>query len=217
MKKVAMKKVAMMAKIVMQMSKYAETEFEKWRRFTVTKNMQRNGLASVPIPRMGILVMCMLVGFMGACCNCDYPSVSDIALEPEQMRKGDIPTGLKITMTKEVKSVKVDSFEATGADKTWRVKLEMINLKEKIKSHALPQPVADKLGARVHMQSDTLGTVSESVPLTITWTNKDDTIEATQVAVLVDVVEKKINADVEEKKINRNFERQLTSVCLISQ
>ena len=97
----------------------------------MTKNMQRNGLVSVPIARMGILVMCLLVGFMGACCNCNFPLVSDVALEPEQMRKGDIPTGLKITMTKEVKSVKVDGFEATGAEKKWSVKIEMIDLKKK--------------------------------------------------------------------------------------
>ena len=68
--------------------------------------------------------------------------------------------------------------------------------------------MACKLGARVHQQSDTLGTVSESMPLTITWTNKDGTTEATQIAVL---------ANVEEKKKNGNVESQLTSVSLISQ
>ena len=157
------------------------------------KKMQRTDLPALHVARVGILAMCLIVGFIGACNKppsettpaiksapaIKLAEVDKVTFEPKQT-EGFVPIDMMITMTKEVKALKMNQRTAKGAGKNWSVKFTPSGSLSSLSSNGIPS-----------------GDITR--PLTIKWINKDGTIGDT--TIYLDVKEKFVNG-----KIIRKFD-----------
>ena len=164
-------------------------------------------LPALPVAQRGILAICLTIGSMGACGESSLQKIKEnkeeksaievknVVIDPEGESISIGRKSLNITMTKEVSGIKVDSQPATGVGKDWSIKLERLDLEDKVTTFSFStDPSARFYGA-------------STIQITIEWTNKDGITGSSNIIG---------SAIIEEMYKNGAMERKLISVSLIS-